>query len=413
MFGWIARHRASFCGFGSTRRGNVAITFAISMMAVAATTGAAIDYGRASMAHTKLQAAIDLAVIAGASDKTTAWSTSADNALAAQYSSSEAAAVTRTFSKATDTTVTGTASQTVSTVFLGLFQINAIRVAATSKAKLAQGASTQVCVLLKSTGSQALTVNSGAVVNAPNCEVHIASTSSPDAIFNASTTLSTKRICAGSSNVIDNGGTHPNLVKSCTTATDPYAGALPAPPSTTCTYNGGNWSGGTINLSPGVFCGWYNLNNAPTVNFAPGVYVIKGGGVNVNGGTWTGTGVTFYFDDSSVIQFNSAVKANLSAPTTGTYAGILFYEKSGLSNSNFIFNDSLGHDLEGLLWLPSRNVTFNSGSQVASDNITMVFNTLILNSMNWTIEPASQKGITATGAAAGASTSTGTAYLMQ
>ena len=67
------------------------------------------------------------------------------------------------------------------------------------------------------------------------------------------------------------------------------------------------------------------------MNFKPGVYVIKGGGWNVNGGSWTGSGVTFYFADTSHIQFNSGISATLSAPTSGTYSGLLFYEPDGLA----------------------------------------------------------------------------------
>jgi len=391
--------------------GNVVFTFAIGLALVTAASGSAIDYGRAAMARTKLQAALDGAVIAGAKDTSTAWSAAATNALIVQYEAAEASGIARDFAKATDGTVTGTASQSVPTVFMGLFQVSSITIGVSSRAKLV-ATGNRVCVLLKSTAAQALTVNSGANVSAPNCEVHVASTASPAAIFNASTTLSTKRICIAGANVIDNGGTHPNVVKSCSTAADPFADTLPAPPSAACQSNGGNWNGGTVNLTPGVYCGWYNFNSAPTVNFAPGLYVIKSGGMNVNGGTWTGTGVTFYFDDTSVIQFNSAVKATLKAPTTGTYAGILFYEKAGLGQSNFVFDDSLGHDLDGLMWLPSRNVTFNSGSQIAADKLTMVFNTLILNSMTWAIDLSTTKGMTATGAVAGAG-GAGTVHLLQ
>ncbi|BBE73650.1 Tad domain-containing protein [Oharaeibacter diazotrophicus] len=391
--------------------GNVILAFALCLGLVAAASGSAIDYGRAAMARTKLQAAVDGAVIAGAKDTSTAWSASATNALLVQYAPAEAGGIASDFAKATDGTVTGTASQSVPTAFMGLFQVASITISVSSRAKLVTTGS-RVCVLLKSTAAQALTVNSGANVTAPNCEVHVASAASPAVIFNASTTLSTKRICIAGAAVIDNGGTHPNVVKSCTTVTDPFAGTLPAPPSTTCQYNGGNWNGGTASLTPGVYCGWYNFNGAPTVSFAPGVYVIKGGGMNVNGGTWTGSGVTFYFDDSSVIQFNSAVKATLKAPTTGTYAGILFYEKAGLGQSNFVFDDSLGHDLDGLMWLPSRNVTFNSGSQVAADKLTMVFNTLILNSMTWAIDLSTTKGMTTTGAVAGSGGSGGV-HLLQ
>jgi hypothetical protein len=119
---------------------------------------------------------------------------------------------------------------------------------------------------------------------------------------------------------------------------------------------------------------------------------------------WTGTGVTFYFADTSLIQFNSGISANLSAPTTGTYADILMFEASGLSKSNFVFNDSVSNRLQGLIYLPSRNVTFNAKSQLATDKATLVFNTLILNQTTWNLDVATAKTISGSG-------SSGTAYL--
>ena len=125
----------------------------------------------------------------------------------------------------------------------------------------------------------------------------------------------------------------------------------------------------------------------------------------MNGGGWTGDGVTFHFADTSKIQFNSAVKASLSAPRTGRYQGILLYEAAGLSPSHFIMNDSKGHRLEGLIWLPSRDTIFNSGSTADSDAITMVLRTLILDPTDWRIEPG---GLQMSGASGGAS-----AYLIE
>ncbi|MBP0644656.1 hypothetical protein J8J17_22950, partial [Mycobacterium tuberculosis] len=57
------------------------------------------------------------------------------------------------------------------------------------------------------------------------------------------------------------------------------------------------------------------------------------------------------------------------------------------SQSPFVSNTSKGHNLKGILHLPSRQVTFNAGADVTADQLFMVFNTLILNSMTWTFGP--------------------------
>jgi hypothetical protein len=214
--------------------------------------------------------------------------------------------------------------------------------------------------------------------------MQVRSTAQPAAIFNAGSVLNFKNTCVQGMNVTRNGGQVANLSTSCVTSSDPYEGKLPRP-AVACERTGGNYKGGTVNLTPGVYCGWTNFNGAPRVQLAPGVYVIRDGGWNVNGGVWSGSGVTFYFADSSMIQFNSGIEASLSAPTTGLYAGILMYEADGLPKSNFTFDDSKRNALNGLIYLPSRTMTFNSGSNLTGDNVSLVVNRLILNATNWNL----------------------------
>jgi hypothetical protein len=389
------------------RRGSSLTAFVAGLGMVCASVACAIDFGNALTEKAKLQGAIDAAVIAGALDSGTNWETRALGTLKAPYDAAVGETIVYDFDKSVTQVVTGTASLDVPTFFGGILGISEVTVAADAIAK--GGSSEKVCILVKSTtANQSLLVNSGATVTAPTCRIDVASTANPAAIFNSGSNLSFKKICIAGSKIIDNGGTHPNLEKSCTTVTDPFAGAMPAVPSTACTVNGTNYNSGPVNLTPGVYCGWFNFNSAFTVNFAPGLYVIKSGGWNVNGGTWNGNGVTFYFADNSKIQFNSAVKTYMSAPTSGTYSGILLYEASGLSKSQFVWNNSAGHTVNGLIYLPSRDMTFNAGADVISDSITMVVNTLILNSMNWKFGP-SDKTISAAGGGSGG----GTVFLSQ
>jgi Flp pilus assembly protein TadG len=383
------------------RRGNIALIGAIAAVPMVVATGVTIDYVRASGARADLQTAIDAAVLAGARDATAAWTTVATTTLDAALSGGAGAPTvkSRSFTKNAAGEYVGTVTASLATSFTQLIGISSIELGATATA-VVKTASDNVCILLNDTAaSPGLLLNSGASFNAPNCQVHVKSTGSPSATFNAGTTLSTKKICLAGSAVTDNGGSHPNLTKSCTTASDPFAGTLPTPASSVCSQTSMNVNGGTVTFYPGVYCGGVNLNNGPTVNFQPGVYVIKGGNINANGGKWTGTGVTFYFVDTSYIQFNGSVTLNLTAPTSGTYADILMYEANGLSKSSFSINATNGATLEGLIWLPSRNLTLNAGASVTSNKLTMVLNTLIANQVSWTLD-SSNKTIAASGSAA-------------
>jgi hypothetical protein len=64
------------------------------------------------------------------------------------------------------------------------------------------------------------------------------------------------------------------------------------------------------------------------------------------------------------------------------------FEPNGLGTSSFTMDgSSSGHLLQGLIYLPSRDITFNSTANVSSDGMTLVVNELILDSVNWSINP--------------------------
>jgi Flp pilus assembly protein TadG len=382
--------------FATDSRAHTATMFAIAAIPLSLGAGAAFDYARLSQADAKLQNAIDAAVVSGVGTNASQLTQAAAITYVTNIFTANARTIgqvsSSSFTFNADGSLTGTATVSVPTTLMRLGGITHVSLDVTATAvPPASTSSSKVCILLLDpSASQALLMNSGANINAPNCEVDVASQGNPAAIFNSGTTLATSKTCLRGSSYINNGGSHPNLVTGCATAADPFAGNLPAPPSTACAgpyANGGNFNGGTVNLTPGVYCGWLNFNSSPTVNLAAGVYVIANGGWNVNGGTWTGSGVTFYFADTSKIQFNSGMNMTLSAPTSGTYSGILFYEQSGLSQSQFVFDDSIAENLTGLIYLPSRNVTFNSTSNLSSPQFTLVADTAIFDTANWNLSP--------------------------
>lgn len=381
--------------FRSTRSGNVALVVALLAVPLAMSVGLTIDYTRASTAREQMQTALDAAVLAGAKNGTSTWTTVAS----ATFDADLAADVTvksKSFALDSEGNYGGTVTAALPTSFGGLFAIDSLSLSVNATA-VREATGNKVCILLLSTtASPGLLLNSGANLNAPNCEVHVKSTGNPAATFNAGTVFTTQKTCVAGSNVLDNGGTHASLTKNCTTASDPFAGTLPVPASSSCTSTGANYNGGDVKLSPGVFCNGINFNGTTNLTLSSGVYVIKSGNWNFNGGTITGIDVTIYFADTSYIQFNGTSSLNLKAPTSGTYSGLLMYEASGLSKSSFTVNATNGATLTGLIYLPSRNLTLNSGASATSNSLTMVLYTLIMNTVNWTIGSA-DKSITTTG----------------
>ncbi|GLH80164.1 hypothetical protein SSBR45G_50730 [Bradyrhizobium sp. SSBR45G] len=379
--------------------------FAIAIIPIVVAIGAAVDFSKSGDTKAQLQKAVDAAVLAGVIQPSGQQVSTATAVFKGDFGGRFGTSVSANFTANSDGSLTGSATATVPTSFLNVMGTTSLGIAATATAKAGAQTTTPVCILLVSTlNSQSLLVNSGAQLNAPSCEVHVLSTQSPAAMFNA--TLNVKRICVKGSTVTKNGGVTPPVETSCAAISDPFAGKLPTP-STTCTVSSSVIkNGGTASLDPGVYCGGVTLNGTGTLTLNPGLYVIKGSPFIFNSG-WTvnGTGVTFYFADSGgSITFNGNVTANLSAPTTGTYANILMYEPNGLSTTNLPINGTSGSSYTGLIYLPSRNVTINSVSNVSSNSVTMVFNTLILNATNWTIAPGALSMSVANGPA-------GTAFL--
>ncbi|MFX4666346.1 hypothetical protein ABTB24_19835, partial [Acinetobacter baumannii] len=84
-----------------------------------------------------------------------------------------------------------------------------------------------VCVLVMTPNEQGVTLNSGANINAPNCQIDIKSTANPAAMFNSGSTFNFEKVCVQGARVTQNSITIPNLQTNCATASDPFAGKLP------------------------------------------------------------------------------------------------------------------------------------------------------------------------------------------
>lgn len=404
-------------------RGNIGLSFALLLPVMVTVAGAAVDYSRIEQFKTQLQATVDSAALSGAAAYTSSGQATNASTVASNYITSNTTllpghvgAITHsvtTSSVATGNnpgyTVTVSATGTVATTLLRLIN-QSVNVSASATAV---NPTTKVCILiLDPSSSQTFLVNSGVTLTAPNCEIDVASESSSAAMIN-SALPNIAKLCVAGGSTVNGGVTVNNLTNDCTTATDPFANTITAPTiSTVCQYSNENYSG-TVTLSPGTYCGSINFNGGGTVtfktgnyvfydatvnfnstgtlSFGAGVYSLKGTSWNINSG-WTasGTGVTFYYaDSSSYIQFNSGVKANLAAPTSGTYANVLMFEPNGLSNSSFAIDGTSTTDLlQGLIYLPSRNFTFNSAANATSDGLTLVLHQIILDSVTWSISPS-------------------------
>jgi len=213
-------------------------------------------------------------------------------------------------------------------------------------------------------------------VNAPNCEVAANSNSSNALNISGSGQMTTPcAITVGDVNV----GSRLHLNK-CTSPTthaaataDPYAAiAAPSIPSGACK---------TVpplpaTLQPGYYCSGLTINGQAT--FSPGLYYVKGnlslqGSANV-----TGNGVTFFVEKSGTTAISGSAVVSLSAATSGTYAGMLFFgDRAADTSHNNNISGSTSSTLTGVIYYPTQKVTFSGGSsqpntctQIVGDLIT-------------------------------------------
>lgn len=138
------------------------------------------------------------------------------------------------------------------------------------------------------------------------------------------------------------------------------------------------------------FCNGLDIKG--TVNLAPGLYIVEGGGLTINGGTVgsanaaaiSGTGVTFLMAPGAEIKLNGNVTINLAAPTTGPTSGILFFGSRNSTGMSHVINGNNGSVLQGAIYTPTAHIQFSGNSagtngctQVIASTITMTGNSTL------------------------------------
>ena len=183
--------------------------------------------------------------------------------------------------------------------------------------------------------------------------------------LNGSGTLTAQSI--GVEGVISATGATPAPVPLLVHPTDPLAflaNSVPVP-GTPCLPGLISAATPTI-LFPGTYCGGIALTGTGDVTFSPGVYIVTGGGIQFSGasGLVSGAGVTFYNNGTTAISDTGAQTISLTAPTSGTYAGILFFQDAADTQAA-TFAGTGTTSLTGALYLPGAAVSLAANSGAA------------------------------------------------
>lgn len=312
--------------FRKDTRGNMSILFCMAMLPLMLAAGIAVDYSAGSSARSQLQAAVDAAALAGVALQT----------YEAGSKTEEAARIFNTHLQLIDLgseiptpnvavepeKVTVSASADVRTTFLQVVGVNTVEVSTSATAVPLER--TPICLLaLNPSAPSTISVTGTAELDASECAVH-ANSSDPAALrVQGAATASAKVFCS-------KGGYHgrnfePLPRTECPTVPDPYAG-LPVPSGLACDFNDRTFHSGAHTAVPGVYCGGMDVGDHATVTLQPGVYVVRDGPLTMHAhSTVVGSGVTFYFYGAdAVLNIRSFSTVELTAPTSGPYAGVAF-----------------------------------------------------------------------------------------
>jgi Flp pilus assembly protein TadG len=171
---------------------------------------------------------------------------------------------------------------------------------------------------------------------------------------------------------------------------DPYAGLTVPSVGGACDHSNSRFNN-AASLSPGTYCDGLELRAGATVDLAPGVYVIDGGDLKINGGaTLTGDNVTIILtaqneSDYPNVTINGGATVELTAPTAGTYAGVVMFQDRNapsFQGNTLIDNKMNGGadmDMQGVIYFPSQAVDFTGNSTLDPGCVKVIARQVIMS----------------------------------
>jgi len=394
------KFRNAVTRFRRNERGAIVVMVALMMPILVGFIGLGVEVGLWFQQKRDLQTIADAAAIAGAyeamesdASSTTITAEATNDATRNGYSAStNTIAVTNPPSAGSYTTDTGAVevnmTSTVALLFVGnLMSSSSISIAARAVAT-AVSSGEEACVLALGTSeSRAVSLSGGASVTMDGCQV-ASNSSESDAVYvsnNSSLTVD----CVSTVGQVD--GTEDITLSTCasvnentTTINDPYSDLTVPDDAKVCDYNSNVTVGSDRDFTAAdddlngdgyvVFCGNLSINAGTTVTFEDDMVVsMYGSDLTINGGAnVTGDSLTVISTGSGTNQngwgsmtINGGGTVTMTAPTSGDWAGILFFQDGdAVSNANLDFSFSGNSDTEftGVIYVPNNDVSFTGGN---------------------------------------------------
>ncbi len=365
---------------GADPGGNVAIVFAVSLPIVAGGAGLGVETSYWYYSGLKLQAVADAAAYAGALEKVAGSDTPTIVAAATTSAASNSFDISKgsitvntpptsgpnTGNRAVEVIV----NQSLDRYFSAVFSQSPVTEQARAVALITNAS--KACVLaLNPSASKAALFSGSATTQFTGCSVMSDSIASDAIKLQGSASLKADCLISAGGVSLSNVPTTvcAGPITQALPAADPFAG-VPAPQASVPCQNTKSST-----LSPGTYCNGLSLSG--NVTLSPGVYVIQGSDFKINANAQVyGSGVTIYMSGSTHVSMNGTASIKLSAPTSGTYSGVLLYADRGNIGGSDTLNGTADSLLTGALYFPGQQVNYlgnfsgNGGcTQVVADTV--------------------------------------------
>lgn len=131
---------------------------------------------------------------------------------------------------------------------------------------------------------------------------------------------------------------------------------------------------------PGRYCNGMKINSGATAALAPGIYVIDGGTLTINGGAHLiGSEVMFFLTNGAELKFTGGAELDISAPSIGAFAGVLFYADRDDVGTSHQINGNADSELSGALYFPSQILEYAGGEETTNTCAVLIADQLVIN----------------------------------
>jgi hypothetical protein len=383
------------------QRGQALILTAAMLPLLIGVTGLAVDVGMLYHHKRRMQTAADAAAMAGGSEMMR-------NRFTQIVPSGRAGSTTNGFAHGGNTTVnvyhppiTGfyvgnvryvevQITQPSPTYFMQVFGWDEVSIVA--RAVAGAGANGDYCIYVLDPSMAASFEGTSSGHLDANCGVMINSTSSTALDMSSSARIDASQVSITGNYVITSSAVvDPTPDIQVPAVPDPLA-HLPAPTVGSCDHMNFMRNKGTHVLSPGVYCGGIRTENDARLVLSPGIYIMHGGGFTTTSSSQVdGTEVMIYLTGSNLnpkstygyvpVNLHSTTQVRLSAPKTGPYAGILFFQDRSMApdvaNTFESFTDSW---FEGSLYFSTQILKLSAKTTLDARYTIIVARVLDLSS---------------------------------